>query len=112
MRRRCPVGTTIKAFFTDTRASSETKNYLQSSHSSVGVRLYHRDSQQAIDFGPAPLGSTLPDRAPVLEGPTSNSLSDIHLPITAQYVQLPHVQSGTITPGSMRAATVVTVIYD
>lgn len=110
--RGCPAGTTIKAFFTDTRASSEPKNYLRSSHPSVGVRLYHRDSQQAIGFGPAPVGSTLPDRPPVLEGPTSSSLSDMYLPITAQYVQLPNVQSGTVTPGSLRAEAVVTFMYD
>ncbi len=110
--RGCPAGTTIKAFFTDTRASSEPKNYLRSSHPSVGVRLYHRDSQQPIEFGPAPVGSTLPDRPPVVEGPTSSSLSDMHLPITAQYVQLPNVQSGTVTPGSLQAEAVVTFMYD
>ncbi|MGX9526290.1 fimbrial protein [Alcaligenes nematophilus] len=110
--RGCPAGTTIKAFFTDTRASSEPKNYLRSSHPSVGVRLYHRDSQQPIGFGPAPVGSTLPDRPPVVEGPTSSSLSDMYLPITAQYVQLPNVQSGAVTPGSLQAEAVVTFMYD
>ncbi|WP_370678781.1 fimbrial protein [Comamonas sp. GB3 AK4-5] len=110
--RRCPKGTTIKAYFTDNRSPSSTNNYLNSSHSDIGVRLYHKQSQTPIQFGPAPLGSTLPSRPAVIEGPVTITTTDMFIPITAQYVQLPSVAAGDVKAGSMKAAATVTFVYD
>ncbi|MFT9639011.1 fimbrial protein [Alcaligenes phenolicus] len=110
--KQCPVGTTIKAFFTDARAPSASNAYVTSSHPEVGVRLYHRDSQTAIKLGPAPVGSTLPERQAVVEGPSASTTSDMYMPITAQYVMMPGVTKTAVTPGSMNAEAVVTFMYD
>lgn len=110
--RQCPLGTKISAYFTDTRAPAADNNYVKSSHPSVGVRLYHRDSADPIKLGPAPVGSTMPSRLAVVEGPTTSAMSDMHMPMTAQYVALPGVDLTTITPGSLQAEAVVTFMYD
>lgn len=110
--RRCPKGTTIKAYFTDNRSPSSTENYLNSSHPDIGVRLYHKQNQTPIQFGPAPLGSNLPSRPAVMEGPVTITTTDMFIPITAQYVQLPSVTAGDVKAGSMKAAATVTFVYD
>lgn len=110
--KQCPRDTTIKAYFTDTRAASASNDYIKSSHPSVGVRLYHRDTQTPIQLGPSPIGSTLPSRLPVVEGPSTSSMSTMYMPITAQYVALPGTDNTAVTPGSMQAEAVATFIYD
>ncbi|MDR2325813.1 MAG: fimbrial protein [Acidovorax sp.] len=110
--RRCPEGTTIKAFFTDTKALSESNDYLKSSHPDVGVRLYHGQNQTPIQMGPAPVGATLPSRPAVVEGPVAASMADLYVPITAQYVQMPGASPGNIRAGKMNAAATVTFMYD
>ncbi|WP_324588101.1 fimbrial protein [Alcaligenes phenolicus] len=110
--RQCPLGTKISAYFTDTRAPAADNNYVKSSHPSVGVRLYHRDSADPIKLGPAPGGSTMPSRLAVVEGPSTSSMSDMHMPMTAQYVAMPEVDLTSITPGSLQAEAVVTFMYD
>ncbi len=106
------MGTKISAYFTDTRAPAADNNYVKSSHPSVGVRLYHCDSADPIKLGPAPGGSTMPSRLAVVEGPSTSSMSDMHMPMTAQYVAMPEVDLTSITPGSLQAEAVVTFMYD
>lgn len=110
--RQCPLGTKISAYFTDARAPAADNNYVQSSHPSVAVRLYHRDSINPIMMGPAPVGSTMPSRLAVVEGPSTSAMSDMHMPMTAQYVAMPGVDVTTIKPGSLQAEAVVTFMYD
>ncbi|MCM2559605.1 fimbrial protein [Alcaligenes faecalis] len=110
--RQCPLGTKISAYFTDTRAPAADNNYVKSSHPSVGVCLYHRDSADPIKLGPAPVGSTMPSRLAVVEGPSTSAMSDMHMPMTAQYVAMPEVDLTSITPGSLQAEAVVTFMYD
>lgn len=110
--RQCPLGTKISAYFTDVRAPTADNNYVQSSHPSVAVRLYHRDSTNPIMLGPAPVGSTMPSRLAVVEGPSTSAMSDMHMPMTAQYVAMPGVDVTTIKPGSLQAEAVVTFMYD
>lgn len=110
--RSCPKGTTIKAYFTDIRSTSSTADYLKSSNPDVGIRLYHKQSTTPIQLGPTPIGSTLPARPPVIEGPTTSAGTDMFIPITAQYVSLPGVVSGNIKPSEIKAAATVTFMYD
>lgn len=110
--RRCPQGTKIMAFFTDARSSAEEKDYLKSSHPTVGVRLYHRENQNPIGFGAAPIGSTMPNRPAIVENQLGAATSDIYLPLTAQYVIAPNVDRGSVVPGRLNAEAVVTFIYD
>lgn len=110
--RRCPQGTTIKAYFTDSKYQSEERDYLKSSHPDVGLRIYHRQEEKPIQFGPAPLGSTLPLRPAIIEGPTTSTMTDILVPFTAQYVRTPTASAGSIRPGSLKAAATVTFMYD
>lgn len=100
------------AFFTDARSSAEEKDYLKSNHPSVGVRLYHRESQNPIQFGAAPIGSTMPNRPAIVENQLGSATSDIHLPLTAQYVIVPNVDRNSVVPGGLNAEAVVTFIYD
>ncbi|MDR2325513.1 MAG: fimbrial protein [Acidovorax sp.] len=108
----CAKGTVIKAYFTDTRASSAENNFLYSTNETVGVRLYYDEDQDPIKMGPAPVGSTLPLRSPIIEGPAMSDNSSLYIPITAQYVRLPYVGANDVKAGGMRAATTVTFIYD
>ncbi|MDR2325467.1 MAG: fimbrial protein [Acidovorax sp.] len=110
--RKCQQGTTIKAYFTDNKDYSSNKTYLKSSHPDIGVRIYHRQNQIPIEFGPAPLGSTLPSRAAIIEGPSMSEATDMLIPFTAQYVRIPTVSAGNVRPGEMKAAATVTFIYD
>ncbi|WP_370681917.1 fimbrial protein [Comamonas sp. GB3 AK4-5] len=110
--RNCPKGTVINAYFTDARSPSASNNYLNSSNQSVGVRLYYDQSQTPIQFGPAPVGSTLPSRPPITEGPVTVAMGNLYIPITAQYVRLPNAEAGAVKAGDMQAATTVSFVYD
>lgn len=110
--RNCPLGTTIKAYFTDIRSKSSTEDYVRSSNPAVGFRMYHKQNTTPIQMGPAPIGSTLPTRPPVMEGPTTEVKTDMLIPITAQYVLLPGMSSENIKPGRVTAAATVTFMYD
>lgn len=108
----CAPGTVIKAYFTDSRSQSSTEDYLSSTNPSTGIRLYNHDSQTPIRFGPAPIGSTLPSRSPIIEGPATATSSTLYYSITAQYVRRPGFAAGDVKPGELRAATTVTFVYD
>jgi type 1 fimbria pilin len=110
--RSCPQGTRVNAYFTDAQALSASNDYLTSSHPTVGVRLYHGESQVPIQFGPAPQGSSRPSRPAVIEGPVAGSVSDLIIPLTAQYVRFPEVTSAEMKAGSLSARATVVVMYD
>lgn len=108
----CAKGTVIKAYFTDARVTSAENNYLYSTNETVGVRLYYNEDQDPIKMGPAPVGSSLPLRSPILEGPAMSDNSSLYIPITAQYVRLPYVGANGVKAGGMQAAAIVTFLYD
>lgn len=106
----CPPGTTMKVYFTDAQAPAAQTNYLSSSHPNVGVRLYAGNSTTPVQFGPAPVGATLPsDRAPLVAGPFATH-GNLRIPVTAQYVQYPGSE-GALS-GAMEARATVTFMYD
>lgn len=110
--RGCSKGTVIKAYFTDARSPSSSTNYLSSTNPSVGVRLFYDQDQTPINFGPAPIGSTLPSRQPIVEGPAAADMTTLYIPITAQYVRFPGVEVQAVKEGGMRASSTVTFVYD
>lgn len=110
--RNCAAGATFNLYFTDALAEGSAQDYLrQANGSNVGIRLYHADAATPLQFGPAPVGSTLPARAPItVGGPTAEKGANYNLPFTAQYVQLPDA-TGTPTVGEVGAKARVTVVY-
>jgi type 1 fimbria pilin len=108
----CSAGTVIKAYLTDNRAPSATKNYLNSTNSNVGVRIYNYQSQKPVVFGPAPIGSSMPTHDPIVEGPASSDLDTMYIFLTAQYVRLQGVTVSDVKPGKMQAAATVTFVYE
>jgi type 1 fimbria pilin len=108
---KCEKGTIIKAYFTDSRKPSSTENYLSSTNSTVGVRLYNDYDQYPIRFSPAPLGSSIPSGIPIVIGPATET-SNMAFRIAAQYVRYPGVGANDIKAGPMTAATTVTFVYE
>lgn len=108
----CAKGTIIKAYFTDARSSSSENNYLSSTNENIGIRLYYDEDQTPIKMGPAPVGSTLPLRPPVIAGPALMDKASLYIPITAQYVRLPNYGVSGVKAGKMQAAAAVTFMYD
>lgn len=108
----CSKNTVIKAYFTDARSPSASSNYLSSTNQAVGIRLYYDQDQTPINFGPAPIGSTLPSRQPITTGPATIDMETLYIPVTAQYVRYPGVAAGDVKAGEMQAATTITFVYD
>lgn len=110
--RNCAAGATFNLYFTDALAEGSAQDYLrQANGSNVGIRLYHANTATPVQFGPAPVGSTLPARAPItVGGPSAEKGASHTLPFTAQYVQLPDA-AGPPTVGEVGAKAKVTVVY-
>lgn len=110
--RNCAAGATFNLYFTDALAEGSAQDYLrQANGSNVGIRLYHANAATPVQFGPAPVGSTLPARAPItVGGPSAEKGASHAVPFTAQYVQLPDA-TGTPAVGEVGAKAKVTVVY-
>ncbi|WMD19944.1 fimbrial protein [Achromobacter seleniivolatilans] len=110
--KNCGAGTIFHAYFTDALAASSTNDYLRpAGASNVGIRIYHDNDTTPVPFGPAPIGSTLPARAPITTGSVNAAQgANYSLPFTAQYVQLPDA-SGSASPGEMSASAKLTIVY-
>lgn len=107
----CTQGTVVQVYFTDMRSSSTLSNYLLSSNSGVGVRMYYDADTTPILFGPSPSGSWVPGYQPVTVGPIPNSGIGVELPFTAQYVRRPNAGLNDVVPGPVQADAVFTVVY-
>lgn len=110
--KNCGAGTIFHAYFTDALAASSTNDYLRpAGASNVGIRIYHDNDTTPVPLGPAPIGSTLPARAPITTGSVNAAQgANYSLPFTAQYVQLPDA-SGSASPGEMSASAKLTIVY-
>jgi len=109
----CKNGALMNIYFTDTSNPASSNDYLLptgggSSAGKVGIRLYHDSSPTPIQFGPAPVGSTLPSRAPITYSSSGGSLT---VPLTGQYVRIPGGTGSTAPAGAVSAATTVTIVY-
>lgn len=109
----CKNGALMNIYFTDTSNPASSNDYLVptgggSSAGKVGIRLYHDTSTTPIQFGPAPVGSTLPSRAPITYSSSGGSLT---VPFTGQYVRIPGGTGSTAPAGAVSAATTVTIVY-
>ena len=107
----CSVGTKLNLYFTDNRSPSSTANYLSSSKSAVGVRLYYQDETSPVAYGPAPLGSTLPTRQAISAGPVPFENLGVEFSFVAQYVRLPNTTPNDVTAGPVNAQAVFTIMY-
>lgn len=107
----CTKGTRIKLYFTDTRDTSTPKEYIRTSNSAVGIRLYYSGEYETMPFGPAPVGSWVPSRyAPTL-GPATYDGASLSAGFTAQYVRLPNKTEADIKPGPVDASATLVIVY-
>lgn len=110
--RNCAAGAVFDLYFTDANANGSTDDFLrQTTNSDVGIRIYHDNAASPIIFGPAPIGSTLPERAPITLGsPSADKGASYAVPFTAQYVRTPGA-TGKAFVGEVGAKAKVTVVY-
>ncbi|MBN3846950.1 type 1 fimbrial protein [Paraburkholderia sp. Ac-20342] len=110
--RNCDAGAKFSLYFTDALSEGSERDYLQQANdSNVGIRIYYGNSTTPVEFGPAPVGSTLPSRAPISLGDKSVPVGATYdLPFTAQYVRLPDMEGGA-SVGEVSAKAKVTVVY-
>lgn len=107
----CNVGTVLNLYFTDNRNPSSRTNYLSSSRDAVGVRLYYLQETTPVSYGPAPLGSSLPDRPAISAGPIPYQGVGVSMDFVAQYVRLPNTTVHDVTAGPVNAQAVFTIMY-
>lgn len=112
----CPKPKAFNLYFTDVANPAENaapfiKQAAGVSKETVGLRLFHDQDTNPLSFGVAPVGSTIPTRAPLAFASTQDNQA-FSIPLTAQYVRLPGITSGTpISTGPFQARSTVTVVY-
>ena len=110
----CEADTAYAIYFTDARAVGASKNYLSSQGAlanKVNLRLFSAASNTPVSFGPAPVGSSLPGNPPgVTNSGTPANSSYVH-DFYVQYVRAPGVDASAVSPGSLSASAVLTVVY-
>jgi len=110
---QCEAGARFNVYFTDANNTNSTANYLATTgvgRTRMGMRLYAANNSTPVQYGPAPVGNAVPANIAVQAGPTVANQTLV-LPFTVQHVRLPGVGSADVTPGSMDAATTVTIVY-
>lgn len=107
----CTKDTKLSFYFTDTRDTATTKNYLLTSNPAVGIRLFHRGEYDPLPFGPAPSGSWVPQRYAPTVGPATADGATLSTGFTAQYVRLPNKTEADIRPGPLEAAATFVIVY-
>ncbi|MGN5536650.1 fimbrial protein [Alcaligenes sp. Lyrl_28] len=108
----CPQGTRLNFYFTDTRDTGTDKNYMLTSNPTVGLRLFHRDEDAPMPFGPLPANSgMLPQRYAPTIGPAMTNAATLSTYFTAQYVRLPSTTEADIKSGPLQAASVLVIVY-
>lgn len=107
----CKKDTKLNIYFTDTRDSATPKDYLLTSNSAVGVRLFHRGEYEPLPFGPAPSGSWVPSRYAPSVGPATADGAVLSAGFTAQYVRLPNKTEADVRPGPLEAAATFVIVY-
>ena len=107
----CTKDTKLNIYFTDTKDSATPKDYLRTSNSAVGVRLFHRGEYDAVPFGPAPSGSWVPSRYAPSVGPAAADGAVLSTGFTAQYVRLPNKTEADVKPGPLEAAATFVIVY-
>lgn len=107
----CTKDTKLSFYFTDTRDTATTKNYLLTSNPAVGIRLFHRGEYEPVPFGPAPSGSWVPQRYAPTVGPATADGATLSTGFTAQYVRLPNKTEADIRPGPLEAAATFVIVY-
>lgn len=107
----CTKDTKLNIYFTDTKDSATSKDYLLTSNPAVGIRLFHRGEYDALPFGPAPSGSWVPQRYAPSVGPAAADGAVLSTGFTAQYVRLPNKTESDIRPGPLEAAATFVIVY-
>uniref|UniRef100_UPI003D0427B0 fimbrial protein n=1 Tax=Alcaligenes faecalis TaxID=511 RepID=UPI003D0427B0 len=107
----CTKDTKLSFYFTDTRDTATTKNYLLTSNPAVGIRLFHRGEYEPVPFGPAPSGSWVPPHYAPSVGPATADGATLSTGFTAQYVRLPNKTEADIRPGPLEAAATFVIVY-
>lgn len=110
--KNCAAGAVFNLYFTDANANGSVDDFLrQANNSDVGIRIYYDNAVNPVAFGPAPIGSTVPERAPITLGsPAAEKGVNYAIPFTAQYVRVPGA-SGKAFVGDVGAKAKVTVVY-
>ncbi|WP_411762804.1 fimbrial protein [Alcaligenes nematophilus] len=107
----CNRGARMNVYFSDARNNAATKNYLTSTNSAVGVRMYYGGEADPLMFGPSPVGSSVPSQRPVSVGPVTVEGGGVNMLFTAQYVRLPNKTVNDVIPGPLQADAVLTIMY-
>ncbi|MBS3021080.1 hypothetical protein DJFAAGMI_03844 [Comamonas sp. PE63] len=109
----CGLNSNYVFYFTDVSATASTKNYLNSSGelaNKVSLRMYAADSSTPVEFGPPPVGGSMPSYAPGVTIHNTPEGSSFNHGFTVQYVRAPSY-AGSMAAGSLSAQTTVTVVY-
>ncbi|WP_043005548.1 fimbrial protein [Comamonas testosteroni] len=110
----CGANTDYAIYFTDANAAGASKDYLITAGAlanKVNLRMYQGAGSAPIQFGPAPTGSSLPPHSPGLVNSNTPANSNFIHDFYVQYVRAPGVDASQVTPGSLTAKMIITVMY-
>lgn len=107
----CSKDTKLDVYFTDTRDNASTKDYVLTTNSAVGIRMFYQNEGNPIPFGSAPSGSWIPSRRAVSLGPAPAEGTSLNAKFTAQYVRLPNKAEADVKPGPLEAGVTFVVVY-
>lgn len=109
----CGANTDYALYFTDANQTGGNKPYLISTGALAGkvnLRMYSGSSTNPIQFGPPPLGGSMPSYAAGLTNSGTAAGSTFNHDFTVQYVRAPGY-AGALSADSLAAKAMVTVVY-
>jgi len=110
---QCGANSNYRIYFTDANNAGSTEDYLQTTGALAGkvnLRMFEGSNSTAIPYGPAPLGGTLPSRAPGVSNSNTPANSSFLHDFYVQYVRAPGYV-GDISGGTLSGKTTATVVY-